>query len=381
MLTGVINTCDPDAAEALDSAGRGGRAVTFVYLQGRRLQNYELVRAVNGHEADIAFLDFADYETAVRQADVLRKGSPHVALAGFLSDQAGEFAENPAPEVVDAWLSMPPTPQGLERTLWTAMRRPQNQVRCPLLVFVPAKVGCGGTTISLHVADSLANGLGKRTLLLDADEHSGVLELMLNTRPKQSVTQLLEQCGNLTPAVWNMGVQTVGKLDVAMHYVDEPGRPAHWTAIHKLLRYASTYYDYIVADVPDATSDAARELLAQAGTILLVTTMELAPMKLAGRRLEEIRGSGAGTEKVRLVLNRWHRHNLSRADTEKLLSVPVAGVVPNDYKTFQAALQAAAFVSPETAPGRGIAELTRQLAGVAEPAAEGHRLLRFFVGK
>jgi pilus assembly protein CpaE len=166
-----------------------------------------------------------------------------------------------------------------------------------------------------------------------------------------------------------------------MNHLDEtPTRP-HWTEVHKVIQYAGGRYETIVADLPDSLNPASRELLIQANGILIVTTMELSAMKLAARRLQQLREAGTDIGKVSLVLNRWHRHNLNRDDTEKLLAVKVAGVVPNDYRSFQAALQVAGFVNPATPAGRAIENLARHLAGVDPIPEEGNRLLRFLVQK
>jgi len=364
MLSGALCTSDVGFAEDFQALARNSELVEFCRVLPGNVQNYELIRTVNGLGVDVVFLDFEQSEAAATLARQAMKQSPHAARIGFLSNKPGVYEENPAPELVDSWLSMPPDEKLLSQALWDAVHRSQGILRKPLYVFLPAKAGSGATTIALHVADVLANEAERDTLFLDADMLSGVTSVMLNVVPEHSLCDVLEQTVQLQPALWSSAVQTVGKLHVLCNRLEQEPSRAKWSAYWKTLQYATAHYDTIVVDLPERVNEATMELTAEAEVILVVTTMELPALKLAERRLRELRTRGAYPERIHLLLNRWHRSDLAPDRVSELLGAPVMAAIPNDYPAMQQAVHSAGFANADTAPGRAFRQLASRLSGV-----------------
>src|SRR6266849_1921343 len=79
---------------------------------------------------------------------------------------------------VAAFLEIPMTPDTFECGIRDAIRKVRAGVSDKLSVFLPSKAGSGSTTAALNVAGAFATGLGKKTLLIEADLHSGVLSTL-----------------------------------------------------------------------------------------------------------------------------------------------------------------------------------------------------------
>jgi hypothetical protein len=74
-----------------------------------------------------------------------------------------------------------------------------------------------------------------------------------------------------------------------------------------------------------------------------------------------------------VVLNRWHRQDMSVEDAEDFLKYKVVMALPNDYKSVNNAILGGALIPSDSDLGRGIAALAKWLAGgpLEVPKAKG----------
>jgi Flp pilus assembly CpaE family ATPase len=98
----------------------------------------------------------------------------------------------------------------------------------------------------------------------------------------------------------------------------------------------------------------------------VVSTPEMDALSLAPRRCEELMGRGISREKIGVVLNRWHRREVSSSNVEKLLGYPVSAVFENDYVAVSKAARAHQFVNSDTKLGKSFASFARKIAGVPD---------------
>src|SRR5262249_40299339 len=145
---------------------------------------------------DIVLLDINQTEDAAALTEQIHLIRPDTAVLGLGSS----CEENQTKEAVKA---------GFSHVLWGAVTCDQflkgieqaMQKARPaldyLLAFLPAKAGSGCSTICLNVAGCLANTLGKKTLVLEADIRSGMLSFLLNVTPKGSIVDALRDAAHL----------------------------------------------------------------------------------------------------------------------------------------------------------------------------------------
>jgi pilus assembly protein CpaE len=252
-----------------------------------------------------------------------------------------------------------------------AIHKMRGTVQENLLAFLPAKAGSGCTTIALNLAGSLADtsakdSLGKRVLLIEGDLHSGVISVLVGEKHPYCVLDALEASGQLDYSEWSKYMVKFRGLDVLLC-----GRPSKsilplWRNYHQLLDFAASRYDYILVDLPEVVNDATVEIVRRAKRVFVVCTPETPSLSLAPHPCEELQTRGIPAEKIRLLLNRWHKGEATAEQVQDILKFPCSAVFENDYKSVSHATGASALVNPETKLGRSFAAFARTLAGAPD---------------
>ena len=200
-------------------------------------------------------------------------------MAGRQSfDQAG----------VAAYLERPLTLEGFESSVRDAIRKVRAGVSEKLSVFLPAKAGSGSTTVALNVAGALAIRPGKKTLLIEADLHSGVVSTLLNITPSLPLVDALASAATLDYSAWTKYVVKAAGLDALLTDRAKTRPLPSWMNYHQLLRFALGRYDHVIADLPEVINDATEELVRSAHAVLVVCTPEVLSLTLARHRLDEL---------------------------------------------------------------------------------------------
>jgi Flp pilus assembly CpaE family ATPase len=145
---------------------------------------------------------------------------------------------------------------------------------------------------------------------------------------------------------------------------------------HQLLRFALGRYDHVIADLPEVINEATEELVRSAHAVLVVCTPEVLSLTLARHRLDELDRRRIPPERIHVILNRWHRHDMKLEQVEEFLKHKVVAALPNDYKSVNDAIVQGKLVPPESELGRNIAALAKWLSGetpdvVATPKPKG----------
>ena len=99
----------------------------------------------------------------------------------------------------------------------------------------------------------------------------------------------------------------------------------------------------------------------------MICTPELLSLTLARNRLAELSRRRIPSERVHVVLNRWHRQDMTLEDAEDFLKYKVVTALPNDYKSVNKAILSGALIPPDSELGRSIGALamaqTRRISG------------------
>jgi Flp pilus assembly CpaE family ATPase len=120
------------------------------------------------------------------------------------------------------------------------------------------------------------------------------------------------------------------------------------------------------------------ELMQEAKRIFLVCTPELPALHLARQKLEYLRGLEL-EDRVGLLVNRSQKRALVlSADIEKIIGLPVAMEIPNDYRGVHKALSAAKPVDSRSELGKCYAELARRIFTREPETKRPHRFVEYF---
>jgi len=205
-------------------------------------------------------------------------------------------------------------------------------------------------------------------LLIEGDLHSGVVSVLLNNKHGRSVLDALENSGELDYSRWMQYVARVHDVDFLLADPTKKGLPS-WTNYHHLLDFAASRYDHILVDLPEVVNDGTVETVQRAKRVFVVCTPEPPSLALAPQRCQELRGRGIPAEKIGILLNRWHKGEITASQLEELIKYPVSAVFRNDYGSVSRAARAHAFVKPGVKLGESYAAFARMLAG--EPVSSG----------
>jgi pilus assembly protein CpaE len=257
---------------------------------------------------------------------------------------------------------------------------------CVTHVFLGAKGGAGTTTVAVNCGVELARLTKRATLVVDLKNCLGEVALFLGARPRFTVLDAIENLHRLDK---NFLTELVAKhksgLDIlaGSEQFDRPNAQDAG-AVEELLRVVAKAYDYVVIDAGNVINPITTAALYAADTIFLVTNPDVPSIRNAQRLVDRVRQLGAGSERIKVLLNRVsENHLIAPKQIETALGYGIHHAFSSDYRTVSTALNSG--VPLALTNSTGIASefdsFTRQLVGMAEESkAEPERKRASFLG-
>jgi pilus assembly protein CpaE len=214
----------------------------------------------------------------------------------------------------------------------------------------------------------------------------GEVALFLGVRPRFTVLDAIENLHRLDKDFLK---ELVSKhksgLDIlaSSEQFDRPNAQDA-SAIEELLRVLTRFYDYIVIDGGNTITACVASTLYAADTIFLVTNPDVPSIRNAQRLVDRVRQLGAGSERVKILLNRASdQHLIAPKQIETALGYGIHHTFTSDYRTVSTALNSG--VPLTLANNSEIASqfdnFTRNLVGMsAEEAKPEPERKRVFMG-
>jgi pilus assembly protein CpaE len=110
-------------------------------------------------------------------------------------------------------------------------------------------------------------------------------------------------------------------------------------AVEELLRVLGKVYEHIVIDAGNMINACAVAALYAAETVFLVTNPDVPSIRNAQRLIDRVRQLGAGSERVKILLNRASdQHLIAPKQIETALGYGIHHQFPSDYRTVSEAL-------------------------------------------
>jgi len=227
-----------------------------------------------------------------------------------------------------------------------------------LYAFVPAKPGCGASTLATQATAVAASLVKEPTLLLDFDIRLGVTSFLLKAEGTHTIVDALLQADHLAPDIWAGLVSQLGNLHLLGSGPVDFSPPFLGRRFSELLGFAIRQYSVVAVDLPGSMEDYECEVLMRATKILLVCTPDIGALHLARRKanwFHELRLS----DKVWLVLNCAERRGaLSVDEIERIIQLPVRYLVPAGANEIAKAVQKGGVIE-------GSSQLAKQIARIA----------------
>ena len=212
---------------------------------------------------------------------------------------------------------------------------------CVTHVFLGAKGGAGTTTVAVNCGVELARLTKRPTVVVDLKTSLGEVALFLGVRPRFTVLDAIENLHRLDK---NFLTELVAKhksgLDIlaGSEQFDRPNAQDA-TALEELLRVLTRTYDYVVIDAGNTISASTAAALFAADTIFLVTNPDVPSIRNAQRLVDRVRQLGAGSERVKVLLNRVSdNHLIAPKQIETALGYGIHHTFSSDYRTVSTAL-------------------------------------------
>ena len=210
----------------------------------------------------------------------------------------------------------------------------RSSVAGKLFAVLGTKGGVGSSTVSVNFAVQLARIPGKSTVLLDFSRPMGDVASFLDLKPSFQLRDALENFKRLDATLLS-GLLTPHKsgLQVLAGAAQlEDWQDASLAAIERVVEIAQQSFDFVVMDFGSFYSVEWQNVL-QAAQILLVSEADLTGLAKLHRHLGALSKLQVGSPQVRLIINRWHRHDEPALEkVENDMKVPVFVRLPNNFK-------------------------------------------------
>ena len=257
---------------------------------------------------------------------------------------------------------------------------------CVTHAFLGAKGGAGTTTVAVNCGVELARLTKRPTVVVDLKTSLGEVALFLGVRPRFTILDAIENLHRLDK---NFLTELVAKhksgLDIlaGSEQFDRPNAQDA-TGLEELLRVLARTYDYVVIDAGNTISASTAAALYAADTIFLVTNPDVPSIRNSQRLVDRVRQLGAGSERVKILLNRVSdNHLVSPKQIETALGYGIHHTFSSDYRTVSTALNSGVplTLTNNSEIAGQFDNFTRHLVGLAaeEVKAEPERK-RVFLG-
>jgi pilus assembly protein CpaE len=212
---------------------------------------------------------------------------------------------------------------------------------CVTHAFLGAKGGAGTTTVAVNCGVELARLTKRPTVVVDLKACLGEVALFLGVRPRFTVLDAIENLHRLDK---NFLTELVAKhksgLDIlaGSEQFDRPNAQDAG-AVEELLRVLAKTYDYVIIDTGNVINSVVAAALYAAETIFLVTNPDVPSIRNAQRLVDRVRQLGAGSERVKILLNRVSdQHLIAPKQIETALGYAIHHTFSSDYRTVSTAL-------------------------------------------
>src|SRR6185503_7024292 len=212
---------------------------------------------------------------------------------------------------------------------------------CVTHAFLGAKGGAGTTTVAVNCGVELARLTKRPTVVVDLKTSLGEVALFLGVRPRFTILDAIENLHRLDK---NFLTELVAKhksgLDIlaGSEQFDRPNAQDA-TGLEELLRVLARTYDYVVIDAGNTISASTAAALYAADTIFLVTNPDVPSIRNAQRLVDRVRQLGAGSERIKVLLNRVSdNHLIAPKQIETALGYGIHHTFSSDYRTVSTAL-------------------------------------------
>jgi pilus assembly protein CpaE len=272
--------------------------------------------------------------------------------------------------------------KALERRAEDRSRAREN-AKAPgkILGFISAKGGCGATTIACHLAAELGRLSSQRAehaLLADLDLEAGIVGFLMKVKSPYSIADAVQNIHRLDVSYWQALVanEWPGLEIIVAPSNSVPKESVSGDVLRQVLAFVRSNYAWTVADLGCTLNLATFTVLDEVDEIYLVTTLEVPSLHRAKQAVQALMNAGLG-QRLHVILNRTpQRPDVTAAELERILGLPIDTMLPNDYYALYDAFCKGKLLPSGSHLSRQLTILAMRLAGV--PAEKSKRRFGLF---
>src|SRR5580658_665626 len=325
-------------------------------LLASQLPNLCLIEISEPYEAGLAVIpELLRIDAKLPIIAVLSANDPELVLR-CLRQGASDF------------LIQPFTSEQVEAAFQKIARQNPTRMKTPGRVYciVPAKGGCGASTIASNLAFQMKRA-GRRILLADLDPLAGTLSFLLKIKSSYSFMDVLARSQDIDADLWKAVIISRPGMDVLLSPEVMTEGMSELKDASSIIEYARHTYDLLVLDTGGVYGDWNLSQARLADEILLVTTNELTSLQAVQRVLGYLDANNIPRHKLRLIVNRYDRHTgLSKDVIGTALHTDIFHIMPSDYEAIQKSLMEGKPLGPATSFGKSVIGLADRLGGTSE---------------
>jgi pilus assembly protein CpaE len=252
-----------------------------------------------------------------------------------------------------------------------------GEIVADVYAFVPAKPGCGATTVATHASGMASRLTEEPVLLLDYDIRLGLTTFLLKAAATRTIVDALEQVKRLDRDLWSGLVLQIGNLHLLGSGAADFSRAFPAQDFMELLDFAVRQYSVVAVDLPGSMEDYECDVLLRSKRILLVCTPDIGALHVARRKSQWFQDLRL-TERVAVVLNCVDRRStLSVKDIERIIQLPVTYLLPAATKDISKAVQKGEILDPACRLGRELAAIAGDMVPAKSAAQKPSPVRRF----
>lgn len=213
--------------------------------------------------------------------------------------------------------------------------QPLISSRGTFVVFSP-RGGAGTSSVAINLALAMFEQMKEEVLLMDGKLLFGHVDVLLNLRTQNSLSELVAHAGALDESlIRDVVSEHVSGLKVLPSPITvSSGQGVRTEDLYNLLMELQTVYSTIVVDSGNFINENVVTYMDASNKVILVINPDIASLRDASQFFDVCRQLSYPKDKVLVVVNQYDkRDGLSLDDIEKSLQVKVFGTIPWDRKT------------------------------------------------
>jgi len=339
----------------------------------------QIVELLGSQTVNLCFVDVAtDVERALALIPDLLRHDAKLPIIAVLAGNDPQLVLRTLRQGATDFLLQPFTEDQVQAALQKIARTQTNRGgKTPGKVYciMPAKGGCGATTVACNLAYQWKRLGMKQILLADLDPLAGTLSFVLKLKSNFNFMDALQRSGDIDSDLWKSMVTNHQGVDVLLAPETMIEGANELADAGPIVDYARSSYDVVILDTNGVYGDWNLSQAHRCDEVLLVTTNELTALQGVQRSLTYLDANGIGRWKVKLVVNRYDKHmGLSREVIGTALHMDIDYLLPNDYESIQKSLMEGKQIPPTSGFGKALIAFSDRLAGREESAKKGSSL-------